>query len=85
MKSHIHFNVDNSFSFQSPNKGIQKTTFKMLFLEIIKCIFIQIHCLFDCVVDFLFGLYYDSKAQKVPPIKNDLVLESTKTLAKKIR
>ncbi|XP_058799780.1 fatty-acid amide hydrolase 2 isoform X2 [Phymastichus coffea] len=60
-------------------------TFKKLLLEIVKCIFIQVHWLIDYIIDFLFGLYYDTKAQKVPPVKNKLLLESTISIAKKIR
>lgn len=59
--------------------------FKKLALSFAKCIIIQIHWFIDCIVDFIFGLYYDSKVQKVPPVKNKLVLESTVNLAQKIR
>lgn len=58
---------------------------KKLLIEFAKCIFIQIRWFVDYIIDFGFGLYYDSKAQKVPPVKNQLVLESTTVLAKKIR
>ncbi|XP_014220085.1 fatty-acid amide hydrolase 2-A-like [Trichogramma pretiosum] len=58
---------------------------KKLTLQVVKWIIIQIHWLFDCFVDFIFGLYYDSKVQKVPPVKNELLLESAISLAKKIR
>lgn len=39
----------------------------------------------DIVIDKLFGLYYDSKRQFVPKIKNPIVLESATSLARKIR
>ena len=60
-------------------------TLKKLVFEIAKCIFIQIRWFIDYFIDFAFGLYYDSKAKKVPPVTNKLVLESTISLAKKIR
>ncbi|XP_066588942.1 fatty-acid amide hydrolase 2-B-like [Prorops nasuta] len=60
-------------------------SFKNLFFELLHCIIVQIHWLFDCVVDFVFGLIYDSKAKKVPPVKNPLLLESAISLAEKIR
>ncbi|KAJ8673613.1 hypothetical protein QAD02_004875 [Eretmocerus hayati] len=68
-----------------PKGEKMESNFKTLIIDVIKFIFIQIHALFDCVVDFAFGLYYDSKAKKVPPVKNKLLLESTVSLAKKIR
>ncbi|XP_014210386.1 fatty-acid amide hydrolase 2-like [Copidosoma floridanum] len=60
-------------------------TCKNFALGIAKFIFIQIHWLIDYVVEFAFGLYYGNKAQKVPSVKNKLLLESTVSLAKKIR
>ncbi|XP_043524701.1 fatty-acid amide hydrolase 2-A-like isoform X2 [Frieseomelitta varia] len=51
----------------------------------LKCLFIQFHVIFDFLVDFIFGLYYDSKIQKVPPVKNNLLLMSASELAGKIR
>ncbi|KAK9295004.1 hypothetical protein QLX08_010540 [Tetragonisca angustula] len=51
----------------------------------LKCLFIQFHIIFDFLVDFIFGLYYDSKIQKVPPVKNNLLLMSASELAEKIR
>ena len=61
------------------------STLKTLAIEVAKCIFIQVHWLIDCFINFVFGLYYDSKRQKVPPVKNKLLLESTTSLARKIR
>jgi hypothetical protein len=46
---------------------------------------IYLHSLFDCFVDFVFGMYYDHKAKRVPPVKNNLLLESAVSLAEKIR
>lgn len=37
------------------------------------------------MIDFIFGLYYDHNIQKVPPIKNDLLLTSASELAERIR
>ncbi|CAL1678283.1 unnamed protein product [Lasius platythorax] len=58
---------------------------KKLCCDILRYIIIQIHFYFDCIVDFVFGIYYDSKAKKVPAVKNDLLLESAISLAEKIR
>ncbi|KAF7380819.1 hypothetical protein HZH66_014195 [Vespula vulgaris] len=58
---------------------------KKLFLDLLKCVVIQLHCIFDCMVDFIFGLYYDQKAKKVPAVTNPLLLDSATTLAEKIR
>ncbi|XP_035728447.1 fatty-acid amide hydrolase 2-like [Vespa mandarinia] len=69
-------------------KNTENTLFekgKKLFLEILKCIVIQLHCIFDYVIDFIFGLYYDQKAKKVSAVKNPLLLESATALAEKIR
>lgn len=54
-------------------------------LLILKFIVIQLHCIFDYLVDFCFGLYYDQKAQKVPPVEDKLLLCSATELAEKIR
>ncbi|KZC11579.1 Fatty-acid amide hydrolase 2, partial [Dufourea novaeangliae] len=53
--------------------------------DCLKWLFIQIHVIFDFLVDLFFGLYYDSKARKVPSVKNDLLLMSATQLADKIR
>lgn len=37
------------------------------------------------LIDLIFGLYYKNDIQKVPPIKNNLVLMSASELAEKIR
>ena len=58
---------------------------KKLFLDFAKCIIIQIHWLFDTIVDFCFGLYYSKKTKRVPPVKNKLLLESGVALGEKIR
>ncbi|KAL0129364.1 hypothetical protein PUN28_004218 [Cardiocondyla obscurior] len=58
---------------------------KKLCWRLLKCIIIQVHFVFDCIVDFVFGMYYDSKAEKVPPVKDELLLESAISLAEKIR
>ncbi|KAL6424912.1 hypothetical protein ACFW04_010053 [Cataglyphis niger] len=57
----------------------------MLFCDILRYIIIQLHFLFDCIVDFIFGIYYNRKAKKVPAVKNSLLLESAISLAEKIR
>ncbi|XP_072763193.1 fatty-acid amide hydrolase 2-like [Anoplolepis gracilipes] len=58
---------------------------KMLCWDILRCIIIQLHCFFDCIVDFVFGIYYNPKAKKVSAVKNSLLLESAISLAEKIR
>ncbi|XP_011875142.1 PREDICTED: fatty-acid amide hydrolase 2 [Vollenhovia emeryi] len=58
---------------------------KELFWKLLRCIIVQLHFLFDTIVDFAFGMYYDKKAKKVPPVKNKLLLESAVSLAEKIR
>lgn len=51
----------------------------------LKCSFVQFHIIFDMLIDLIFGLYYKNDIQKVPPIKNNLVLMSASELAEKIR
>jgi len=58
---------------------------KKLFWDLFRCIIIQLHFFFDSIIDFIFGMYYDKKAKKVPPVKNKLLLESAVSLAEKIR
>ncbi|XP_033184493.1 fatty-acid amide hydrolase 2 isoform X1 [Bombus vancouverensis nearcticus] len=53
--------------------------------HVLKCLIIKFHIIFDCMIDFIFGLYYDHNIQKVPPIKNDLLLTSASELAERIR
>ncbi|XP_018314545.1 fatty-acid amide hydrolase 2 [Mycetomoellerius zeteki] len=48
-------------------------------------VIIHLHFIFDSIVDFAFGMYYDKKAKKVPSVKNKLLLESAVSLAEKIR
>ncbi|XP_078037813.1 fatty-acid amide hydrolase 2 [Augochlora pura] len=54
-------------------------------LDCLKWIFVQVHMIFDFLVDILFGFYYDNKSRKVPPVKNDLLLLSATELADRIR
>ncbi|XP_043470659.1 fatty-acid amide hydrolase 2 [Leptopilina heterotoma] len=68
-----------------PNQGSLSIMLKQMVVDFMKCMIVQIHWLFDIIVDFCFGLYYDSKVQRVPPVKNKLLLESGCSLAKKIR
>ncbi|XP_071649227.1 fatty-acid amide hydrolase 2 [Temnothorax longispinosus] len=58
---------------------------KKLCWDLLRCIIVQLHFLFDSIVDLAFGIYYDKKAKKVPPVKNKLLLESAVSLAEKIR
>ncbi|XP_003704919.2 fatty-acid amide hydrolase 2 [Megachile rotundata] len=58
---------------------------KNLIKYFLKCMIIQFHTVFDYLIDLVFGLYYNNKSQKVPPIKNDLLLMSASQLAEKIR
>lgn len=58
---------------------------KQVIVDFMICMIVQIHWLFDTIVDFWFGLYYNNKAKRVPPVKNKLLLESGVSLAKKIR
>ncbi|XP_063990511.1 fatty-acid amide hydrolase 2 [Diachasmimorpha longicaudata] len=60
-------------------------TSKKLLCSLLRCIVVQLHYIFDCVIDFVFGLYYNGKEEKVPPIKNPILLESAVTLAERIR
>lgn len=53
--------------------------------KILLCFIVQFHCLFDCFIDFIFGIYYDGKEVKIPPVSNPIVLESAVELAEKIR
>ncbi|CAL7951028.1 unnamed protein product [Xylocopa violacea] len=54
-------------------------------MQFLKCLFVQFHAVFDYLVDVIFGLYYNYKVQKLPPIKNNLLLMSASELAEKIR
>ncbi|XP_011143305.1 fatty-acid amide hydrolase 2 [Harpegnathos saltator] len=58
---------------------------KKLCFSILKFLIIQLHFFFDRIIDFIFGIFYDKKAKKVPPVKDPLLLESAVSLAKKIR
>ncbi|XP_076655334.1 fatty-acid amide hydrolase 2 [Halictus rubicundus] len=60
-------------------------TSRKVSLDCLKWLLVQVHMIFDFIVDILFGFYYDSKAQKVPPVNNDLLLLSASELAHKIR
>ncbi|XP_011498813.1 PREDICTED: fatty-acid amide hydrolase 2-like [Ceratosolen solmsi marchali] len=61
------------------------STLKTIFLEVTKIVLIQLHLLIDVLVEFFFGLYYDKRIQKVPPVKNNLLLQSTIQIARNIR
>jgi hypothetical protein len=61
------------------------STLETFIFEVVKVTFIHLHILIDILVEFIFGLYYDKKAQNVPPIKNNLLLQSTIQLAQNIR
>ncbi|CAK9821482.1 Fatty-acid amide hydrolase 2 [Anthophora retusa] len=50
-----------------------------------KCLIIQFHAIFDILIDLIYGLLYRCSSQKVPPIKNNLLLMSASELAKEIR
>ncbi|XP_043278396.1 fatty-acid amide hydrolase 2-like isoform X2 [Venturia canescens] len=58
---------------------------KQLLFKLLCCMVVQLHCIFDYVIDILFGIYYDGKEKKVPAVKNSLLLESGISLAEKIR
>lgn len=58
---------------------------KMIAMDFLKCLIVQLHAIFDFLVDFFFGLYYDQDVKKVPPIRNNLLLMSASELAEKIR
>lgn len=51
----------------------------------LRFVIVQLHFLFDCILDFAFGLYYDKKAKKVPAVEQKILLESAVSLAEKIR
>lgn len=77
-------NIVNSCDLDGNEGGCQ--VIKKYLIKFLRCIVVQIHCLFDCTVDFCFELYYNkNKQNKVPPIKDDLLLESGISLAQKIR
>ncbi|XP_053971085.1 fatty-acid amide hydrolase 2-like [Hylaeus volcanicus] len=77
-----------STTVKSQKNGTCKTVFKILkklIKEFLIWLIIQLHMIFDWLVDLLFGFYYDHSAKKVPPIKNDLLLMSASELANQIR
>ncbi|XP_076179172.1 fatty-acid amide hydrolase 2 [Ptiloglossa arizonensis] len=53
--------------------------------DFLKWVIIQLHMIFDFLVDLFFGLYYEHSSKKVPPIKNHLLLMSASQLAHNIR
>lgn len=61
-----------------------ETTLKLLY-SLLRCIVVQIHILFDCIVDFVFGYYYQGKNKKIQPVDNQLLLDSAVAIAEKIR
>ncbi|XP_043501542.1 fatty-acid amide hydrolase 2-like [Polistes fuscatus] len=58
---------------------------KHFILNLITCVFIQFHSIFDYIITIIFDFYYEKKVTKVPPVKNPLLLESATKLAEKIR
>lgn len=58
---------------------------KKLFFIFLRYVIVQLHHLFDCVVNCVFGFYYNDKAKKVPSVNDSLLLESAVSLAEKIR
>lgn len=48
-------------------------------------VLVQVHTIYDYVIDVVFGFLYDKKAKRVPPVKNELLLKSASELATKIR
>ncbi|PBC26567.1 Fatty-acid amide hydrolase [Apis cerana cerana] len=73
---------------KTQESGICQIIFEMstrILKHFLKCSFIQFHVIFDILIDLIFGLYYKNDIQKVPPIKNNLILLSASELAEKIR
>lgn len=73
---------------KTQENGICQIIFEMstrILKHFLKCSFIQFHVIFDILIDLIFGLYYKNDIQKVPPIKNNLILMSASELAEKIR
>ncbi|XP_043261661.1 fatty-acid amide hydrolase 2-like [Colletes gigas] len=65
-----------------------KSTFevlRMILMDILKWLIIQMHMISDFLVDLFFGFYYWNKSKKLPPIKNNLLLMSASELADNIR
>lgn len=58
---------------------------KKLLCSLLRCTLVQIHCLFDCIITLIFSFYYRGKDNKVPPVDDDLLLDSAIVLAEKIR
>ncbi|XP_019773808.1 fatty-acid amide hydrolase 2-A isoform X2 [Dendroctonus ponderosae] len=48
-------------------------------------LFLCLRYYLDLLIDRLFGIYYDSKREYIPKVKNQLVLESATALARKIQ
>lgn len=64
------------------------TVFEMstkILVHFLRCLFVQFHAVLDFFIDLVFGLYYNNNVQKVPPVKNDLLLMSASELAERIR
>ncbi|XP_032663090.1 fatty-acid amide hydrolase 2 [Odontomachus brunneus] len=75
-------------SLQNQNDSKSKNILELIkefFCRIFNYAIILLHVYFDYFVDFVFGIYYDKKIKKVPPVKNPLLLESSVSLAEKIR
>ncbi|XP_076751639.1 fatty-acid amide hydrolase 2 [Xylocopa sonorina] len=73
---------------RTQEQAAEPTMFEMLtriIAQVFKCLFVQVHAVFDCMIDIIFGLFYNYNVEKLPPIKNNLLLMSASELAEKIR
>lgn len=69
-----------------PNEQNEGPNYGLIAWKYFKSFLIILHGLFDCVVDFFFGLYYNDTTRKyIPPVDHSFLLESAMSIARKIR
>lgn len=69
---------------RKPRRAHKKLLMNVL-LPLLINLWVLIHSIIDAIIDFMFGLYYDSKKNSAPPVSTPLVMESAISLAQKIR
>jgi hypothetical protein len=69
-----------------PNEHKERPNYGAIAWKYFKSFLIILHGLFDCVIDFFFGLYYNDTTRKyIPSVDHSFLLESAMSIARKIR
>ncbi|XP_057332323.1 fatty-acid amide hydrolase 2-like [Microplitis mediator] len=74
-----------TFTSQKEESNSLLKQLKKLLASFLCCFIVQVHCIFDSIINFIFRIYYHGKDKKVSPIDDKLLLESAVDLAEKIR